>query len=69
VTPTTRDAEVLTRAAGAAGEVVDIHLLLPREHLAGLERAAGAERVTVAHLLRRVIRDYLAREPRPGATG
>ena len=53
------------RAEGlvAGGEVVALTLLLLRDHLVALERMADAEGITVARLLRQVIRDYLARRP------
>jgi hypothetical protein len=51
--------------APAAGvEVVELALLLPRGQLSALERLAVTRGVTVARLLRQVIREYLARESR-----
>ena len=50
------------RSSGSGAGIVELSLLLPRDHLSGLERAAGAEGITVARLLRRVIREYLDRE-------
>lgn len=47
--------------------VVELFLLVTRGHFAGLERAARQEGITIARLLRRLIRDYLA-QPRTAAT-
>lgn len=53
------------RAEGivAGEEVAELTLLLLHDHLVALERTADAEGITVARLLRQVIRDYLARRP------
>src|SRR5581483_8197578 len=46
----------------ACGEAVEVTFLVLRDHLRALERLAEAEGITVGRLLRRTIRDHLARE-------
>ena len=58
-----------------SAEVVELALLLHRGQFSALERLAGARGISVARLLRHMIRDYLAHESgstpaseaRPGA--
>ncbi len=48
-----------TSGIAADAEVVELALLLPRADFSGLERAAGAAGVTVARLLRLLVRSHI----------
>lgn len=48
----------------AAGDIIELTLLLPRDHFFVLEYLAEAKETVVARLLRQVISDFLVRELR-----
>jgi hypothetical protein len=60
------DPGLLDRSSGSAviGEIVELTLLLPRDHLVILARMAEDRETVVARLLRQAVWDYLVRELR-----
>jgi hypothetical protein len=59
------DAPHLTRAA----DVVELHLLVPSDHITALEAAATRSHLTVAALVRRVLGDFLLSPAAVGFVG
>lgn len=57
-----RAASEETNGLEPSAEVVELALLLHRDQFSALERMAGAKGISVARLLRQMIRDFLARE-------
>jgi hypothetical protein len=60
------EGSVQDRFAGLDGEVVELALLLPRGPAVRLERLAAARGLTLAQLVRLVLREYLATQPAAG---
>jgi hypothetical protein len=71
MTLTERDPQSPARGAfpGPCPEVTELTLLLPWDQFLELERAAAEAGVTVSGLLRRLVREYLRREPPPATPG
>ncbi len=51
-----------SRRPRSGHECVELSLLLPAEQWAALEQAARRQGMTVGHLLRRLVRDYISVE-------